>query len=194
MKKTIGMTAILVLVIVSTAGASRPEPQGLQPGDPIRIHIKPLPEDVSRVMLTSATDGRRQFELVHIDGTVEQLSSEAFAQRLYTSQAGKPWFYRLLNITSPIGFAWVFLGLLGQVLFTGRMILQWLTSEKAKRSVVPVGFWWMSLAGASMLLIYFIWRRDIVGVLGQATGWLIYVRNLWFIYRNSSDELARAAA
>ena len=193
MKKTIGMATLLVLLIVGATLASTPESQGLPAGDPIRIQIRPLPEGVGRVFLTSTTDGRRQFELVHFDGTVEQLSSEAFAQRLYTGQAGKPWFYRLLNITSPIGFAWVILGLLGQVLFTGRMILQWLTSEKAKRSVVPVGFWWMSLAGASMLMIYFIWRRDIVGVLGQATGWLIYVRNLWLIYRNSSDELPRIA-
>jgi len=189
MTRIIGMAAILVLVIVGAAGATQPESQGLPTGDPIRIHIKPLPEGVSRVFLTSMTDGQRQFELVHIDGTVERLDSAAFAQRLYTGQAGKPWFYRLLNITSPIGFAWVLLGLVGQVLFTGRMLLQWLVSEKAKRSVVPVGFWWMSLAGASMLLTYFIWRRDIIGVLGQATGWLIYVRNLWMIYNPGSKGL-----
>jgi lipid-A-disaccharide synthase-like uncharacterized protein len=91
----------------------------------------------------------------------------------------------VLNITGPAGIAWVAMGLLGQVLFTGRMILQWLTSERARRSVVPVGFWWMSLAGASMLLAYFVWRRDIVGVLGQSAGWMIYSRNLWLIYRRS---------
>ena len=191
--KTIGIAATVVLLIVGTTLASPPDSHGSEAGDPIRILIKPLPEGVSRVFLTSTTDGRRQFELVHIDGSVEQLSSEAFAQRLYKGQAGKPRFYRLLNITSPIGIAWVLLGLIGQVLFTGRMVLQWLTSEKARRSIIPVGFWWMSLAGASMLLIYFIWRRDIVGILGQTTGWLIYVRNLWLIYRNSSDELQRVA-
>ncbi|HHQ49151.1 MAG TPA: hypothetical protein ENK19_09765 [Acidobacteria bacterium] len=79
---------------------------------------------------------------------------------------------------------WVALGLLGQVLFTGRMVVQWLVSEKRKRSVVPVIFWWMSLGGATMLLIYFLWRKDIVGVLGQSTGWFIYSRNLWLIYRH----------
>ncbi|HAI14296.1 MAG TPA: hypothetical protein DCM28_21505, partial [Phycisphaerales bacterium] len=72
---------------------------------------------------------------------------------------------------------WVAVGLLGQVLFTGRMIVQWIASEKSKRSVVPTAFWWMSLIGASMLITYFIWRKDVVGVLGQATGWFIYVRN-----------------
>ena len=77
---------------------------------------------------------------------------------------------------SPTVGAWVGLGLLGQVLFTGRMIVQWLASEKQKRSVIPVAFWWMSLGGATMLIISFIWRVDIVGILGQATGWFIYLR------------------
>ena len=74
------------------------------------------------------------------------------------------------------------LGLLGQVLFTGRMVVQWLASEKKHKSVIPVSFWWMSLLGASMLLTYFIWRKDIVGIIGQAAGWLIYVRNLYLVY------------
>ncbi|MBI1372029.1 MAG: hypothetical protein GC159_04620 [Phycisphaera sp.] len=78
---------------------------------------------------------------------------------------------------------WVGIGLLGQVLFTGRMIVQWLASERSKKSVVPVSFWWMSLGGATMLITYFIWRRDVIGVFGQATGWFIYIRNLYFIYR-----------
>ena len=77
---------------------------------------------------------------------------------------------------------WVAVGLLGQVLFTGRMIVQWIASEKSKKSVVPTAFWWMSLIGASMLITYFIWRKDVVGILGQATGWGIYVRNLYLIY------------
>ena len=82
------------------------------------------------------------------------------------------------------------LGLLGQVLFTGRMVVQWLVSEKQKQSVVPTAFWWMSLIGASMLITYFIWRKDIVGFLGQATGWLIYVRNLWLIYKPRTGQEA----
>ena len=75
------------------------------------------------------------------------------------------------------------LGFLGQALFAGRMLVQWLVSERQRRSVVPTVFWWMSLGGASMLLVYFVWRRDIVGVVGQTTGWIIYLRNLWFIHR-----------
>ncbi|MDA0812051.1 MAG: lipid-A-disaccharide synthase N-terminal domain-containing protein [Verrucomicrobia bacterium] len=95
--------------------------------------------------------------------------------------------YSTLNITSTAGIFWVGVGLLGQVLFTGRMIVQWIASEKEKRSIVPTSFWWMSLGGATMLIVYFVWRVDIVGVIGQATGWFIYVRNLWFVYGKSAD-------
>jgi lipid-A-disaccharide synthase-like uncharacterized protein len=98
------------------------------------------------------------------------------------------WLYGALNVTGVTGFLWVGLGLLGQVLFTGRMVVQWIASEKAKRSVIPDAFWWMSLGGASMLIIYFIWRVDIVGIIGQSTGWFIYVRNLWFIYGKTDEE------
>lgn len=134
------------------------------------------------VPLVRRADGSHRFLVHRHDGTVEELTPEAFARRVYSEQASRGWWLRLLNITSPLGAAWVGLGLLGQVLFTGRMLLQWLVSERHRRSVVPTAFWWMSLGGASMLIIYFIWRKDAVGVLGQATGWLIYVRNLWLIY------------
>ena len=92
---------------------------------------------------------------------------------------GESW----LPLHSPAALAWVGLGLLGQVLFTGRMLVQWWTSERHRRSVVPPIFWWMSLAGATMLLAYFLWRRDVVGVLGQGVGWVVYARNLWLIHR-----------
>ena len=97
----------------------------------------------------------------------------------------RPWWQRIMNISSAAGMAWVGLGLLGQLAFTGRMLVQWLASEHQQRSVVPIGFWWMSVAGASMLLVYFVWRKDVIGVLGQSTGFLIYVRNLWFIHRGA---------
>ena len=99
---------------------------------------------------------------------------------------GRNLWFRVLDITSWTSVFWVLLGLMGQVLFTGRMLVQWLASERARTSVVPEAFWWMSLFGASMLIVYFIWRIDIVGVLGQATGWFVYVRNLWFIRRRPS--------
>jgi lipid-A-disaccharide synthase-like uncharacterized protein len=136
-----------------------------------------------RVYLQHHPDHGVRYVILTLDGTREILDPDTFADRLYHDSADRTWLFRFLNITSSTGFWWVTLGLLGQVLFTGRMVLQWLVSERSKRSVVPVGFWWMSLLGATMLLIYFTWRRDIVGVLGQSTGWMIYVRNLWMIYR-----------
>jgi len=191
-RRTATTLILITLILGSPVAIARvPTPNDADDiGQPIRVQIKPMPKDVNRVLLENSPDGRRRFQLVHADGSVDRVDTETFADLLITSQSGRPWYFRFLNISSPVGFAWVLLGLLGQILFTGRMVLQWLVSEKAKRSVVPVGFWWMSLAGASMLMIYFIWRRDVVGVLGQSAGWLIYVRNLWLIYRNSSDELA----
>lgn len=114
-----------------------------------------------------------------------KLTSQEYIEAVYHQQEhqrSRGWVFVVLNITTWYGVLWVCLGLLGQLLFTGRMILQWLSSEKAKRSVVPTAFWWMSLVGATMLMAYFIWRKDIIGVLGQGTGWFIYVRNLWMIY------------
>lgn len=133
--------------------------------------------------------GEYLYEVVWRDGRREDLSPAEFADLLYTGHAGRRPAFAFLNITSPVGFAWVGLGLLGQALFAGRMLVQWLASERRRRSVVPVAFWWMSLVGASLLIVYFVWRKDAVGVLGQATGWLIYLRNLRLIYRTGPAEV-----
>ncbi|HLU39328.1 MAG TPA: lipid-A-disaccharide synthase N-terminal domain-containing protein [Planctomycetota bacterium] len=89
----------------------------------------------------------------------------------------------MLNISGWGGVAWVVLGFVGQALFFARMLVQWIASERRRESVVPIQFWWFSLLGGLMLFAYFIWRRDIVGVLGQTTGVVVYARNLRLIYR-----------
>ena len=89
----------------------------------------------------------------------------------------------LFNVAEPAEIIWIGIGLSGQFLFASRMIIQWITSERSKRSIIPISFWWISLFGASMLLAYFVWRRDVVGVIGQTMGWVIYTRNLALIYR-----------
>lgn len=125
-----------------------------------------------------------------------RLTPEEFHARLagvQEEQRGNA-LYRLFNITTPWGFLWVSLGFLGQALFTFRMVLQWYASEKEKRSVVPVGFWWGSLFGGLMLFVYFVWRKDIVGILGQSTGVFVYARNLVLIYRARAAETAARAA
>lgn len=73
------------------------------------------------------------------------------------------------------------IGLLGQGLFSMRFIVQWITSEKAGKSVVPFSFWLFSLGGSIFLLIYAIYRKDPVFILGQAPNLLIYSRNIWLI-------------
>ncbi len=86
---------------------------------------------------------------------------------------------------------WLVLGLAGQALFSARFLLQWLVSEKKKRSVMPIGFWFFSLGGSLLLLIYAIHRKDPVFILGQSTGFLIYTRNLQLIFR---EKKANASA
>jgi lipid-A-disaccharide synthase-like uncharacterized protein len=76
---------------------------------------------------------------------------------------------------------WILLGFLAQGLFTMRFVVQWLASERAKRSVVPIAFWFFSLGGGALLLIYAIKRQDPVFIAGQGLGLFIYIRNLWLI-------------
>jgi len=78
-------------------------------------------------------------------------------------------------------FWWVVVGLAGQLMFSMRFLIQWISSERARKSVMPVAFWYFSLAGGAILLTYAIYRRDPVFILGQATGLFIYSRNLWLI-------------
>ena len=73
-------------------------------------------------------------------------------------------------------------GLAGQILFGTRFLVQWISSERAKRSVMPIAFWYFSLAGGVVLFTYALYRRDPVFILGQSTGIIIYSRNLWLIY------------
>ena len=76
---------------------------------------------------------------------------------------------------------WLLLGLAGQLSFTGRFLVQWLVSERQKRSVVPQMFWYLSIVGGSLLLMYAVYRQDLVFIIGQASGLAIYLRNLYFI-------------
>lgn len=73
------------------------------------------------------------------------------------------------------------IGFIGQGLFSMRFIIQWLASEKAKKSVIPFSFWIFSLSGSIFLLIYAIYKKDPVFILGQAPNVLIYSRNIYLI-------------
>ncbi len=78
---------------------------------------------------------------------------------------------------------WTVLGFIAQSLFMMRFLVQWIASERARRSVLPVAFWFFSVAGGSLLLVYAIQREDPVFIAGQGLGLFIYVRNLWLIYK-----------
>ncbi len=186
------LLAVALVLSGAVASFGQPDPSSGHEPDALRLRVKPLPPGVRTVDVELDGAGAHVFALHRVDGTVERVTPEQFAGLLHAEATHKGFLYRLLNISSPIGIGWVVLGLLGQVLFTGRMLVQWLVSEREKRSVVPVAFWWMSLAGASMLLVYFVWRRDIVGVLGQSAGWVVYGRNLLLIHRGSDKAPAPA--
>jgi lipid-A-disaccharide synthase-like uncharacterized protein len=88
---------------------------------------------------------------------------------------------------------WVALGFAGQIFFTARFLVQWIASERAGRSVVPLAFWFFSIGGGLLLFIYALYRRDPVFILGQGMGLFIYVRNLMLISREKR-RLAAATA
>jgi lipid-A-disaccharide synthase-like uncharacterized protein len=78
---------------------------------------------------------------------------------------------------------WLGIGFFGQALFFMRFLVQWVTSEIKKRSVIPLAFWYFSFAGGLTLLAYAIYRRDPVFIIGQSTGSIIYIRNMQLVYR-----------
>lgn len=80
----------------------------------------------------------------------------------------------------------VIIGFGGQALFAARFLIQWITSESVKKSVIPVAFWYFSISGGIVLLTYAIWRKDPVIIAGQSVGVLIYARNLYFIHSNKN--------
>ncbi len=79
---------------------------------------------------------------------------------------------------------WIAIGFLGQFLFFLRFFVQWVASEKKKKSVIPLAFWYCSIGGGAILLAYAIYRKDPVFIAGQSCGVFIYARNLYLIYQN----------
>ncbi|MEX0344240.1 MAG: lipid-A-disaccharide synthase N-terminal domain-containing protein [Rhizobiaceae bacterium] len=76
---------------------------------------------------------------------------------------------------------WVALGFCAQFLFMMRFVVQWIASERAGRSVIPLAFWFFSMGGGMLLFVYAVHRQDPVFILGQGLGLFIYSRNLWLI-------------
>lgn len=83
---------------------------------------------------------------------------------------------------------WLVLGFTGQIMFSMRFLVQWMASERARRSIIPVAFWYFSIAGGLLLFAYALWREDPVFIVGQGAGIAIYSRNLYFIYRERGNR------
>ncbi len=78
---------------------------------------------------------------------------------------------------------WVIIGFMGQFFFSMRFLIQWLASEKVRKSIIPTAFWYFSLLGGVTLLAYALHKQDPVFILGQGLGVFIYLRNIYFLIR-----------
>jgi len=85
-------------------------------------------------------------------------------------------------------YVYLGIGFLGQASFFSRFLVQWLASERAGRSVFPMAFWYLSLSGGMLLLVYALYRRDPVFIVGQTTGAFIYLRNIYLRRREALTE------
>lgn len=92
------------------------------------------------------------------------------------------WLMELLLVDDWFGVGLAVFGLVAQTVFMSRMVVQWIVSERARRSIVPPVFWWLSMVGAAMLLVYGILREDVVIIMAQVFGFSIYARNLYLIH------------
>lgn len=120
----------------------------------------------------------------------QEMTGPTFEQTLSRVASGeqRSVLLNLLNISSYSKLWWPALGMLGQLVFAGRMWVQWIASERKRQSVVPPLFWYMSLCGGLITATYFIWRQDLIGVLGQTSGIWIYARNIYFVNRGGPRE------
>ncbi len=91
------------------------------------------------------------------------------------------------------GDPWVIIGLAGQSFFFLRFLVQWVASERVQQSVIPRAFWYLSIAGAAIVLAYGIQRAEPVLIVGQSAGLIVYLRNLWLIYRRHRDTIVEPA-
>lgn len=183
--------------LVTGPGAHPGVPQ-LRPG--ARTVELRLGNDKGALEIFESDQGQRSYRMLFRDGSAGQAVSEDELRGIVppavferATQAQTNWLFRLFNITSWPSLVWIAIGFGGQLVFSGRFLIQWIVSEKKRQSVVPEAFWWLSLCGGVCLFTYFVWRQDIVGVLGQSSGLVIYARNIRLIHKRRKRD-ARAAA
>jgi lipid-A-disaccharide synthase-like uncharacterized protein len=98
----------------------------------------------------------------------------------------------MLKLLDHLRNPWVVVGFAGQVVFSLRFLVQWIASERLQRSVIPMSFWYLSVAGAGLLLTYALYRADPVFILGQLLGFVVYLRNLHLLTRKSAQSSPEA--
>src|SRR5688572_28110516 len=126
----IGLIALSAWALHSFSSGP-PAPAGAVP---VRIQ---LPSSDDQAFLVTPVDGSLTYLVRDDDGTARTLTPDELALELRDGRGQTSALARLLNASSPTGIAWVTLGLFGQLLFTGRMLVQWLASERSRRSVIP---------------------------------------------------------
>ena len=82
---------------------------------------------------------------------------------------------------------WLAIGFLGQAMFASRFLIQWIQTERKKQSIIPIAFWYFSIFGSLILFSYAIYRKDPVFIIGQSFGLIVYMRNLYFIYKKVDE-------
>jgi lipid-A-disaccharide synthase-like uncharacterized protein len=97
-------------------------------------------------------------------------------------------FLHKFNINTWVELVWAGVGMGGQFFFFMRFFVQWIASEKKQQSVIPIAFWYFSVGGGAVLLAYACYKADIVFILGQGGGLLIYIRNLMLISRHNARQ------
>ena len=97
------------------------------------------------------------------------------------------------DVTRNLRDPWSLVGFLGQIVFGARFVLQWIASERAKKVVVPAAFWWLSIVGAAITLVYVTYRRDPVMIVANLVNFAIYGRNLALRGRGTPPEAGAAA-
>ena len=179
---------IVVILTVTMFHRSAPPEAGA-----VGVELK-LPDSRAQVYLQRESNGSMVYLIRHGDGSIERLPAEKMAENLYKTEKANATAIAV-DIHNPSVVFWLGIGLVGQLLFTGRMVVQWIASERQGKSVVPALFWWMSLVGSLLLLSYFLWRRDPIGLLGQAFGSFVYLKNiLWILGESRQAGVAAAGA
>jgi lipid-A-disaccharide synthase-like uncharacterized protein len=185
-------TALMAVVLglglwIAFGPASRPhlDTRGSAIKTPIRVG-----DERGILELTETAEGAPTFRLLMRDQPASRDFTEHEVEEIFGTRVRDEalaersnLIFSWLNITSWVGVVWLSIGLLGQLAFSGRMVLQWITSERRRQSVITESFWWFSLIGSVLLFSYFVWRQEPIGLLGQATGIVVYTRNLRLIYK-----------